>query len=181
MAGHEDEAGAILDFWFAPGNEANWFQAPPEFDRQIEQRFGNLMEPALAGMFDGWAETPEGALALILLLDQFTRNLFRGTPKAFAGDARARSITRLAIGRRFDLERSLRERVFFYLPLGHSEDLADQDEAVRLAGTLENDIFLGHARHYRDVIARFGRFPHRNAALGRDDTPEERLFLEREG
>jgi uncharacterized protein (DUF924 family) len=181
MAGREDQINAILEFWFAPGNEANWFKASSEFDMQIDQRFGYLVEPALAGALDGWRETDEGALALILLLDQFTRNLFRGTSKAFSGDAKARSITRLALGRGFDRQRSLRERLFFYLPLGHSEDLVDQDEAVQLAGTLENDVFLGHARHYRDVIARFGRFPHRNAALGRENTEEEHLFLQSEG
>lgn len=181
MATHEDQIDAILEFWFAPGGEANWFEATPEFDGQIDRRFGGLVEPALAGVWDGWMETAEGALALILLLDQFPRNLFRGTSRAYAGDPKARSITRLAVGRGFDRQRPLRERVFFYLPLGHSEDLADQEEAVLLASTLENEAFLAHARHYRDVIARFGRFPHRNAILGRESTAEERLFLESEG
>ena len=180
MPEHEDQIGAILEFWFAPGNERNWFDTTPEFDRQIEQRFGRLVEPALAGALDGWPKSAKGALALILLLDQFTRNLFRGTSRAFDGDARARSVARLALDKGFDRRRPLRERVFFYLPFGHSENLADQEEAVRLAGQLENETFLAHARHHRDVVARFGRFPHRNAALGRESTEEERRFLETE-
>jgi uncharacterized protein (DUF924 family) len=181
MASWEGQIDAILEFWFAPGNEANWFGPPPEFDSEIAQRFGHLVEPAQTGILDDWMETAEGALALILLLDQFTRNLFRGTPRAFDGDAKARSVVRLALDRGFDHQRALRERLFFYLPLGHSEDPADQEDALRLAGRLENDFFLQRARHYRDIIARFGRFPHRNAALGRTSTPGELAFLAGDG
>jgi len=177
----EVAAKEILEFWFAPGNEPLWFQSSEDFDAAIHERFAGLVEPALAGDLDDWAETSPGALALVLILDQFTRNLFRGSPAAFSGDERARSTARAAIGRGFDQQRTLRERVFLYIPLGHSEDLTDQDEAVRLAATLENERYLAQARSHRDVIARFGRFPHRNAVLGRQSTEEERAFLDGSG
>lgn len=171
----------VLEFWFAPGNEPLWFVSTDDFDAAISEKFAELVDPALAGDLNHWAEASAGALALVLILDQFTRNLFRGTPKAFSGDERARSIARSAIARGFDRQRPLRERVFLYLPLGHSEDLSDQDEAVRLAATLENDRYLAQAKSHRDVIARFGRFPHRNAVLGRQTSDEERAFLDATG
>ena len=177
----QDTVTAILEFWFAAGNEPLWFQSSKAFDAAIGERFAGLVQPALAGDLDDWAETSAGALALVLILDQFTRNLFRGTPAAFSGDGRARSIARTAIARGFDQQRPLRERVFLYIPLGHSEDLTDQDEAVRLAATLENERYLAQARSHRDLIARFGRFPHRNAILGRQSTEEERVFLDGSG
>ena len=125
MAGTAD-IDDILSFWFAPECEEKWFNATPDFDREIADRFGALHDRALNGELDGWAETAAGALALLLLLDQFPRNMFRGTPRAFESDAKARAICRLALERSFDQERPVRERPFFYLPLEHSEDLADQ-------------------------------------------------------
>lgn len=175
---HSDRVADILRFWFAAGNEPRWFGSDADFDAAIGARFSDLVDHALDGALDDWAIAGDGALALVLLLDQFPRNLFRGSPRAFAGDERARNVARKAIADRFDLERPRRERLFLYLPLGHSEHLADQEEAVRLAATLENEFYLKRAIAHRDVIARFGRFPHRNDILGRTSTPQERAFLQ---
>ncbi|MBX9455765.1 MAG: DUF924 domain-containing protein [Rhizobium sp.] len=178
MEQRHDAIVTILQFWFEAGNEKNWFAPPAEFDDLIRRQFGPLVDNALAGDLDDWQDTAQGALALILLLDQFTRNLHRNSPRAHDGDPKARAVARISVVSGFDREWPLRERVFFYLPFGHSEDLADQDEAVRLAATLGNDMYLARARHYRDIIARFGRFPHRNDILGRQSTADERQFLD---
>lgn len=177
----QDAATDVLEFWFAPGNEPLWFASTHDFDAAIREKFSEGVGPALKGDLDHWTETSAGALAQVLILDQFTRNLFRGTPEAFSGDERARFIARSAIAKGFDQQRPLRERVFLYIPLGHSENLSDQEEAVRLAATLENERYLAQARSHRDVIARFGRFPHRNALLGRQSTGEERAYLDGSG
>lgn len=170
-------AGDILSFWFAPEHEAFWFASTPDFDREIASRFGALHEQAHAGELDFWADTAEGALALILLLDQFPRNMFRGTPRAFESDARARAICRLALERSFDRLRPVRERPFFYLPLEHSEDLDDQRDCVRLNAELAHENYLDYAVAHHEIIDRFGRFPHRNHILGRETTAEEAEFM----
>jgi uncharacterized protein (DUF924 family) len=177
MARDSAQIDEVLDFWFSPDVEPRWFESTPEFDRQITDRFGALHDLAHAGALDGWAETARGALALLLLLDQFPRNMFRGTPRAFESDARARAIARIALERGFDHERPLAERPFFYLPLEHSESLADQEEGVRLNEKLRHENYLDYAIQHRDIIARFGRFPHRNKVLGRQNRAEEEEFL----
>lgn len=148
------------------------------FDAQIGGRFEALHHAAARGELAAWQESPEGSLALLILLDQFPRNLFRGSPHAFATDALARAVTRQAIARSFDQRVEADLRQFFYLPFEHSELLADQDEAVRLYEALGDAEALKWAVLHRDIIVRFGRFPHRNAAFARQTTPEEQAFLD---
>ncbi len=174
----------VLSFWFGagwaaaePGYRPEWFTANPDLDAGIAQAFADDVERAMAGTFAGLADSPEGCLALVLLLDQFPRNLFRGTARAFAADAGARAIARHALERGFDLALPPVMRIFLYLPFEHSEDPADQQRSVVLFETLDNAEWFDYAIRHRDIIARFGRFPHRNAALGRPSTAEEIAFL----
>ena len=167
----------VLGFWFSPEAQARWFDSTPQFDRTIAERFGALHDRALAGELDHWTGDAAGALALLILLDQFPRNMFRGTPRAFESDAKALAVSKAAIEKGFDQERPLRERTFFYLPLEHSENLADQVECVRLTREASYEDYLDYAIAHHDIIARFGRFPHRNAILGRASSEEEAEFL----
>jgi uncharacterized protein (DUF924 family) len=168
----------LLDFWFA-GDPAThrkaWFKKSAEFDTACG-RFADALRDAKAGAFDHWTDTPSGTLALIILLDQFSRNLHRDSAEAFAADAKARKIARSMVARGSDLMLGEVERMFVYLPFEHSEDLADQDQSVRLFTALGDDM-VHYATDHRDVILRFGRFPRRNAALGRVSTPEELDYL----
>ena len=168
----------ILAFWFAGDSAAPrevWFERNTEFDAACA-RFAQALRYAKSGTYDDWTETPRGTLALIILLYQFSRNLHRGSAEAFAADAKARQIARVAITKGFDQALAPVERMFVYLPFEHSEDLADQEEAVRLFAALGDDS-VEYAQRHLDVIRRFGRFPHRNAALGRTSTPEELAYL----
>jgi uncharacterized protein (DUF924 family) len=174
----------ILDFWFgAPGspehgtNRQEWFKKSDAFDAEIRRRFAKDVDAAIDGGLEGWAQNAEGALALIILLDQFPRNIFRNSGRSFAGDARALETAKRAIACGFDEERAKFERVFFYLPFEHSEDLADQDRCIALVSALGDDNYIDYAHRHRDIVARFGRFPHRNALLGRASTDEEIEFL----
>jgi uncharacterized protein (DUF924 family) len=181
----------VLDFWFgAPGSAEHgqardlWFTKQDATDALIRARFGALIESALRGELDAWSGTPRGALALIVLLDQFTRNAFRDTPRAFAGDARALSVAQAQVDAGHDLALSLNERWFVYLPFEHAESLPLQERAVALFTQLAADGLtapLEWAIKHRDVVARFGRFPHRNAILGRASSPEEAAFLQQPG
>jgi uncharacterized protein (DUF924 family) len=182
------EQASILDFWFAEGTASwrkAWFVKDAAFDAEIGARFGALVGPAREGRLDAWAETPQGALALLLLLDQFPRNLYRGTAEAFASDSHARAIARAAVlGAGFDRGLAPMQRIFFYLPFEHGEALADQDLSVALFEGLRDIPALAapggtidYAWRHRAVIQRFGRFPHRNAALGRASSPEEQAWL----
>ena len=186
------EARAVLDFWFAAdgadadGARTVWFAKDDAFDVEIRTRFGPSIERALRGELDGWAGEPEAALARILLLDQFTRNAFRGTPRAFAGDAAALAAASAMVGGRLDEALVGYPRAFVYLPFEHAESLAMQDEAIRLFNRLvavfaQAADMLDYACKHRAVIERFGRFPHRNAILGRQSTAEEIAFLARPG
>lgn len=176
------DVNQVLDFWFADANKASWFKKNPAFDEAC-RRFETLHERAAAGQLASWQNTPEGALALVLCLDQFPRNLYRGTPRAFASDANARAVADWAIDRAFDFHfTSGDRRMFFYLPFEHSENLDDQHRAVELIRTRCPDAeLLRFAVAHFDVIARFGRFPHRNAILGRRSTPEEEEYLKQPG
>ena len=172
----------VLAFWFAEGRKEQWFNGGPDFDRLVEATLGPLHRQAAKAGLDDWAATPHGALALVLLLDQVPRNIYRQTPQAYATDPQARHVARETVeaGR----DRALRqiERVFLYLPFEHSEELADQELGCRLMGDLdENPDWLDFAERHRDLIARFGRFPHRNAILGRPCTPEEDAYLAQPG
>ncbi|MBZ5714686.1 DUF924 family protein [Nannocystis pusilla] len=173
---------AVLEFWFSPRVRPKWFVRSDELDHEIRETFGELHARAAAGALDGWAASPRGALALVILLDQFPRNMFRGTAEAFASDAKAREIAKLALEAGLDHDLSQEERLFLYLPLEHSEDLADQERCVELMRALdETPLWHDYAVRHRDIIARFGRFPHRNAILGRDSTAEECEFLMQPG
>lgn len=174
----------VLSFWFGadwaaaePEYRPEWFTPSPAFDGAIARAFGDDAERAMAGDFANLTDRPEGCLALVILLDQFPRNLFRGTARAFAADPRARAVARQALERGFDLILPPVMRLFLYLPFEHSEDLADQQRSVILFETLDNAEWLDTAVRHRDIVARFGRFPHRNAALGRPSPAEEIAFL----
>lgn len=178
----------LLDFWFgapdSPGygeRRKIWFERDAAFDAAIRERFLTLYEAAAAGALEAWRETPDGCLALCLLLDQVPRNLFRNEPRAFATDAAARDVARDALDRGFDQAVLPVQRWFFYLPFEHSEELADQDTCVALFAALPEADWkartVDYAERHRDLIRRYGRFPHRNAALGRASTPAELEYL----
>ncbi len=174
----------ILDFWFKPLGDADhgkrrdiWWDSTAEFDDEIRRRFGGLLDQAVAGDLDSWTRSPDGALALILLCDQFPRNMHRRTSKAFSGDAKALATARLALARGYPLVYPEDMRLFFYMPLEHSEDLADQDFCCVVFATLRGGEYVQSATDHRDIVARFGRFPHRNEVLGRASTVEELAYL----
>ncbi|MEZ4380175.1 MAG: DUF924 family protein [Nannocystaceae bacterium] len=172
----------VLDFWFSDRVSAKWWVKDPDFDAEVAARLGELHRQAAAGALDDWAATAEGALARVLLLDQVPRNIYRDTPAAFASDAQARRATEAALDAGHDAalpEPS--QRLFLYLPLEHSESLADQERCVALMAALGNAMWHDYAVRHRDIVARFGRFPHRNAILGRESTAEELAFLEQPG
>lgn len=173
----------LLAFWFEAG-KARWFSGDAGFDAEIRARFLTLQEEAASGRHDDWAASPLGAVALCILLDQFPRNLFRGTPRAFATDAKALAIAKAAVDQGFDTDPSMTDdhRLFLYLPFEHSEDLADQRRSVQLqAARIADPEYVDYARRHLAVIERFGRFPHRNAILGRASTPEEEAHLAEHG
>ena len=166
----------VVAFWREAGPRA-WFSAKPEFDAAIRGGFEPLHHAAARGELGTWGEAAQGSLALLLLLDQFPRNLYRGSAHAFATDPLARRIAGAALAAGHDAQVDYALRPFFYLPFEHSEAMADQDRAVTLFEAHGDADTLKYARVHRDVIARFGRFPHRNTALGRETTPEETAFL----
>ena len=181
----------VLAFWFADGPDemrAVWFERDPAFDAACREQFLETLHEARTGGLDHWAETPSGALALCIVLDQFSRNLFRENAEAFASDEKAREVARDAVRRGFDRQLTPVERVFLFLPFEHSEHLEDQDESVRLFETLADEpdmagpgSVIDYAQRHRDLIRRFGRFPHRNALLGRISTAAEQAYLAQEG
>lgn len=170
----------VLSFWREAGPD-RWFKADPAFDASIHKRFLATLEAAKRGDLDGWENRANGALALAIVLDQFPRNLFRGTARAYAGDELARDVVGRAIERRYDHEIAPPLRNFFYIPYMHSEALADQERSFELMLANGDENGIKYAQIHLDVIRRFGRFPHRNEALGRASTPEEITFLESGG
>lgn len=183
----------VLDFWFGAKGSAEhgqlrkcWFEKNAAFDAEIRRRFLPLVDEAAAGRLDGWAAQPESLLALIVLLDQFPRNLFRDTARAFAADGKALALAQQAVAKGLDARLLPVQRAFVYLPFEHSEDMAMQDRAVALFAELAGQgeafaSYLDYAERHREVIRRFGRFPHRNAILGRASTPEEAAYLAQPG
>ena len=186
----------VLELWFGkPATTTEeygkkirrWFMGGPALDAELRERFGSLVERAIAGELDAWATTPRGRLALIVVLDQFTRSIFRDTPRMYAGDAKAQALALDGLDRGFDEQLGFEERQFLGMPLAHAEDLALQERSVTEMNALVADaadfhkplIAMGveQSRKYRDLIAKFGRFPHRNKLLGRTNTPEEEAFL----
>ena len=190
------EADDLLEFWFADavtGAEAIarrnrvWFAGGAEFDRACGERFAALLAAAASGQLDHWMESPRGRLALVLLLDQFSRNIYRGTAAAYQQDERALAVCREGIEMEHDKQLAPIERTFFYLPMEHAEDRAIQALSVQSFETLAEEApeelhdqmqaNAGYARQHRDIVEKFGRFPHRNEVLGRKSTPDEEAYL----
>ena len=171
------QSADVVAFWFAPEIQPLWFDATPAFDEALRARFLVTYQAAAAGQLRDWETTAEGALALVIVLDQFPLNMFRGEPESFATEAAARAVADRAIGRQFDQALPPERRPFLYLPFMHGETLADQERSVRLYEQPGLEESLRFARHHRALIQRFGRFPHRNAILGRPSTPEELAYL----
>nr|WP_255682885.1 DUF924 family protein [Dyella sp. 2HG41-7] len=179
---------AVLQFWFDPANSEHWFAADPDFDAAIRNRFTGTLQRAIDGELGDWANNPQGWLALLIVLDQFPRNLYRHDPRAWAQDLPAQQLAVWGIEEGFDRRLTAAERVFAYMPLEHAEDIRLQRRCVRLLEALCDDVpaqerdrytdFLDYARRHESVIARFGRFPHRNAMLGRTNTSEEQKYLD---
>jgi uncharacterized protein (DUF924 family) len=179
--------GEVLDFWFDRAVEALWFDRNDALDARIRQRFADTLAAAARGQLDHWAATPEGWLALLIVLDQFSRNIYRDDARAWQADAKAQAIAAAGIARGDDQSLSPLQRMFAYLPLEHAEHLALQRRSVQLFETLvassregersQFEDFLDYARRHHDVIHRFGRFPHRNAVLGRENTAAEQAYL----
>ena len=167
----------LLAFWFSEPVKKLWFDSTPEFDAQLKQKYLPLVERAERGDLDSWAEDALGALALVIILDQFPLNMFRDQARSFATESKARQIAEYAVDHGLDQQLSAEQKAFVYLPFMHSENPADQDKSVELfeqAGLTEN---LRFANHHRELIRRFGRFPHRNRILGRESTVEEIDYL----
>ena len=166
----------VVSFWREAGPD-KWFDKDDAFDRTIREKFLVVHEAAARGERAAWEDSAEGTLALVILLDQFPRNMFRDSPHAFATDPLARAVARRAIAAGFDQATDANMRQFFYLPFMHSEFLADQDRCVALYAALGDPDLSKYADGHRDIIAKYGRFPHRNRALGRDTTQAEQEFL----
>ncbi|HEY9623076.1 MAG TPA: DUF924 family protein [Crinalium sp.] len=185
----------VLTFWFGDPNAADseygkrrkvWFSKNARFDQEIRDRFLSTYEDAIAGKLDDWQHSPQGSLALTIVLDQFPRNMFRGTLRAFEADEKAVAVAKEAIAQGYDRQLELIQRVFLYLPLEHSEDLGHQHQSVLLcqqvaAADSSLHDFLDYAIRHRDIIEKFGRFPHRNRILGRQSTSIEHEFLKQPG
>ena len=195
-----ETAASVIAFWLGPSPtefhaakmaSRRWYAADDKLDRDMRRKFGNAIEQARTGALSGWQETADGALALVILLDQFTRNVYRGTAAAFSGDGLGREVAISALDKGFDRALPIPGRLLLYHPFEHSEDRQDQQRSVALfAGLVAEspsewreyiDSFLRYARAHQEVIERFGRFPHRNVALGRESTPAEREWLAARG
>lgn len=171
----------VLGFWFDELEEKDWYVGGEALDARIRDRFADLWQQARAGRLDGWETSPRNVLAYLILTDQFPRNMFRGDPRSFATDALARDIADRAIAQGFDMATPEPQRQFFYLPFEHAEDLADQNRCVDLFTERMPGENLMHAKLHRDVIAKFGRFPWRNEALGRQSTDQELRLMQAGG
>ncbi|MCZ4281835.1 DUF924 domain-containing protein [Kiloniella laminariae] len=168
----------VLDFWFAAGMEKRWFVKDPEFDRLIRDKLLPLYQQASAEKLESWRQHGRGSLALCILLDQVPRNLFRNDPRSFATDSYALKVAEQAVAKAWDKTLEEREKVFLYLPFEHSEKLENQEKSLELfAGLGRDSNWYDYAVKHAEIIRRFGRFPHRNAVLGRENTPEEAAFL----
>jgi len=174
---NEITPSGILAFWCDAGRE-RWYKRNDAFDAELRQRFLPLWQTAAAGGLAPWEDSDDGALALVIVLDQFPRNMFRGTPQAFASDAQALDVARRAIARGADARIDPVLLEFLYMPLMHSEHLPDQLHCLALFENTDNPESLKSAQEHADIIQRFGRFPHRNRVLGRDSTADEQAFLD---
>ena len=184
MSAGDDLIEAVHGFWFGPPpyeRRAIWFEKDSDFDAEIQTRFGEAWGPASSGTFDHFSDTARGRLALLVLLDQFSRNLHRGDARAFSNDDKALALAKVGVEKGHDMEVTLYERVFMYLPFEHSEAPADQERCVALFDRLCDERWNDYAARHLEIIARFGRFPHRNDTLCRASTDEEKAFLEEPG
>jgi len=172
----DERAEGIVAFWQEAGPK-RWYVKDEGFDREISERFGSLVEDAAAGKLESWREAAQSALALLILLDQFPRNIYRGTPQAFASDSYASKVADAAIANGFNEQVDGALSQFFYMPFMHAEDLALQERCIALCEAAGHTNNVGYAKDHADIIRRFGRFPHRNEVLGRASTPEEIAFL----
>jgi len=179
----KDSIQDVLSFWFEESVPSQWVQVNEVYDAMVRERFAGLYQMAVSGVCDGWRADVDGNLALVLLFDQFPRNMFRGTAKAFSSDPLALSVARGVIDSGFDHLVSIQKRKFFYFPFEHSESLDDQETSVSLFEKIKDDDPLGfeYALRNLDIIKRFGRFPHRNVILGRESTSLEKEFLLEQG
>lgn len=167
----------VLTFWFSEDTEKHWFVRSDALDEKIIEKFSALYVMARDGLLADWQGNAKGALALVIILDQFPRNMFRGSAQAFASDEKARLVAHAALEKHFDQSFSAKERQFFYLPFMHSENLEEQRRSLELYKALGNSFSLDFAQQHYDIIAQFGRFPHRNKVIGRENTAEETEFL----
>lgn len=167
----------IVDFWFSDRVKPLWFNSTPAFDRQLRDRYEPLWQQAADGKLDHWTESAEGALAMVILLDQIPLNIYRGKAQSFATEAKARDIARGAIEKGWDDALTDEQKAFLYMPFMHSEALEDQDRSVALYEAAGLEYNLKFAHHHRELIRRFGRFPHRNALLDRESTAAEQAYL----
>lgn len=175
MTDHDYQA--IINFWFSEDVKANWFNATPEFDQSLKDQFQPAWESAKSGQLKHWQDSAEGALALVIILDQLPLNMFRAQPESFSTEAMSREVAAHSIEQGFDQQLPDQQKAFLYLTYMHSEDLADQDRSIELfeqAGLTDN---VKWAKHHRDIVKRFGRFPHRNAILGRKSSQAEIDYL----
>ena len=170
----------VLDFWFSSEVKEKWYAKDHGFDRLIADKFGNLIDLVNNGELSNWQSDPKGSLASIIVLDQFTRNIFRDTPKSFAYDKKALLLAKNVINNKHAQEINLSMRSFVYMPFMHSEELSIQEQSLELFGTLKSSVSLKFAKEHYDIIKRFGRFPHRNKILERKSTDQEIKFLEQE-
>ena len=186
------KAGEVLDFWFGREGDPEygqfrdeWFRKDPAFDATVTARFSDFYSEAAAGNLDGWRDAAEGCLALVIVLDQFPRNMFRGDGRTHAADGKALEASKYSVEHALDRELPAFQRMFLYMPFMHSENVEDQRRSVelfeRLAGEEGAPDVVSYAVAHRDIVERFGRFPHRNEILGRETTPEEAVFLTKEG
>lgn len=171
----------VLDFWFSADTRPFWFRSTPEFDARLHERFVDVWQAAARGELEAWNATPEGALALVIILDQFPLNMFRGQAESFSTEALSREVAHKAIDRGWDRDLDDAGRAFLYLPFMHSEARDDQERSVQLFRDADLVDNLRWAEHHREIIQRFGRFPHRNAALGRESSGEELEWLASKG
>ncbi len=167
----------VIDFWFSDRVRKLWFNSTPEFDRELRESYRETWEKAKRGELDHWKQSAEGCLALVVILDQFPLNMFRDTAESYSTEAQSREVARHALALEFDRSLESGQRAFLYMPFMHSEDLADQKLALELFDQPGLESNLRFARHHHDIVAKYGRFPHRNAALGRDNTEAESEYL----
>lgn len=174
------DAKSVLSFWFSERVKPLWFNSTIEFDKEVQKSYEDLWQAAAAGELSGWEESAEGALALVIILDQFPLNMYRDQSASFSTEQAARDVAERAMAWGYDQNMSEEQKLFLYMPFMHSEKPEEQDRAVALFESAGMSDAIKWAKHHRDIVHRFGRFPHRNAALGRECTDEERAYLESE-